>query len=104
MLEVHDAAYWRSKAEETRAIAAGMQDPTAKTTMLNVADSYDRMARHVDAIKERFPNAFVKPITPALAVEYAGMLGLPSFPEIDAMLMMRPDPLASMEGSTAFAQ
>jgi hypothetical protein len=52
MLEVHDAAYWRSKAEETRAIAAGMQDPTAKTTMLNVADSYDRMARHVDAIKE----------------------------------------------------
>ncbi len=52
MLEVHDAAYWRSKAEETRAIAAGMQDPPTKTTMLNIADSYDRMARHADAIAE----------------------------------------------------
>ncbi len=52
MPEMQDAAHWRSKGEELRAIAAGMQDLTAKTTMLDIADSYDRMARHADAIAE----------------------------------------------------
>jgi hypothetical protein len=50
MPEMHGAAHWCSKAEQIRAIAAGMQDPPTKTTMLNIADSYDRMARHADAI------------------------------------------------------
>jgi len=52
MPEMHGAAHWRSKAEEARAIAAGMQDPAAKTTMLSIADSYDRMAHYTDAIAE----------------------------------------------------
>ena len=52
MLEMQDAAHWRSKGEEIRAIAAGMQDPASKTIMLDIADSYDRMAGHADAIAE----------------------------------------------------
>jgi hypothetical protein len=52
MPEMQDAAHWRSKAEELRAVAAGMQDPAAKKTMLDIADSYDRMAVHADAIAE----------------------------------------------------
>jgi len=50
MPEMQHAAHWRSKAEETRAITAGMQDPTAKTMMLHIASSYDRMAWHANAI------------------------------------------------------
>ena len=52
MPEMQDAAHWRSKGEELRAVAAGMRDPVAKQTMLDIADSYDRMARHGDANAE----------------------------------------------------
>jgi hypothetical protein len=52
MPEMQDAAHWRSKGEELRAFAGGMQDPAAKKTMLDIADSYDRMAGHADAIAE----------------------------------------------------
>ena len=52
MPEMQDAAHWRSKAEELRGVAAGMQDPASKTMMLNIADTYDRMAGHADAIAE----------------------------------------------------
>jgi hypothetical protein len=46
MVQVHDAAYWRERAEEARAIAEGMADPEAKRVMLSVAASYDWLAAH----------------------------------------------------------
>lgn len=61
MPEMQNAAHWRSKAEELRAVAAGMEDPTAKTPMLNIASSYDRMARLADAIAEWALGRVVKP-------------------------------------------
>jgi hypothetical protein len=35
---------WRQRAAEARAIASGMTDPDAKRTMLEVAQSYERLA------------------------------------------------------------
>ena len=47
---------------------------------------------------------FVRPMTPAFAVEYAAANGLPSLPAIDAMLTMRPQPRSSMYGIAAREQ
>ena len=55
---------------------------TAFTAMPRVATSLAR--------------AFVRPMTPALAVEYGTRVGLPSLPAMDAILMMRPLPAASI--------
>jgi hypothetical protein len=41
---IDNAEYWRSRAEEARAIADMMDDPEAQRTMLGIADGYDRMA------------------------------------------------------------
>jgi hypothetical protein len=43
-----DAAYWRSRAKETRAIADALDDPDAKRAMLDVARSYEEMANALD--------------------------------------------------------
>ena len=37
-----------------------------------------------------FPKDLVKPITPALEVEYADALGLPSLPAMEEIFTMRP--------------
>jgi hypothetical protein len=37
--------YWRDRAEEARAKADEMRDPAARETMLDVAKSYERMAK-----------------------------------------------------------
>jgi hypothetical protein len=71
MPEMRDAAHWRSKAEELRAVAAGMQDPTAKTTMQDIADSYDRMARHADA------NAAAAQVLDAMDRAFERVVGAP---------------------------
>jgi hypothetical protein len=39
---------WRLRAEQTRAAAEDMQDPTNKATALRLADDYDRMARNAE--------------------------------------------------------
>jgi hypothetical protein len=38
------AAYWRERAEEARVLAEGMNDPTARATMEDIAHKYDVMA------------------------------------------------------------
>ncbi len=38
--------HWLSRADEARAIADQMNDPTAKRAMLNIAVQYERLARH----------------------------------------------------------
>jgi len=39
---------WRQRAAEARAIAGGMTDPDAKRTMLEVAQSYERLAERAE--------------------------------------------------------
>ena len=43
------AARLRIRAEEIRSAAEGMHSPPARTTMLHIADTYDRLANHLDA-------------------------------------------------------
>src|SRR5258708_14332710 len=46
-------------------------------------------------------SALVKPITPALADEYADMLGFPSLPAIEATFTILPPPCSSIDGTAA---
>lgn len=41
--------HWRRRAQEARSIAGQMDDPTAKNTMLDIANSYDRLAALLEA-------------------------------------------------------
>jgi hypothetical protein len=45
------AAYWRDKAEETRALAAGMSHQPARQTMLRIAADYEKMAEFAEKIE-----------------------------------------------------
>jgi hypothetical protein len=40
--------YWRTRAEEVRALADKMEDPEIKRDMLDIAAGYDRMARQAE--------------------------------------------------------
>ena len=40
----YDAAYWRERAEEARALAAVMTTPTARREMLQISAAYERLA------------------------------------------------------------
>ena len=42
------AARLRNRAEEIRSAAEGMHSPPARTTMLHIADTYERLAKHLD--------------------------------------------------------
>jgi hypothetical protein len=42
----------RSRAEEIRTAAEGMQSIPARTTMLHIAETYDRLANHLDGRPE----------------------------------------------------
>jgi hypothetical protein len=48
MPDLNNAAYWRERASESRAVADGMKDPVAKQTMLNIAAGYDHLAEHAE--------------------------------------------------------
>lgn len=39
------ALYWQARAEEARTRADRMRDPESKRTMLEIAESFERMAR-----------------------------------------------------------
>jgi hypothetical protein len=42
---INDPAYWRERAEEARRIAEELADAVAKQTMLEIARSYDNLAK-----------------------------------------------------------
>ena len=42
---INDPAYWRKRAEEARRIASELADAIGKETMLDIARSYDKLAR-----------------------------------------------------------
>jgi hypothetical protein len=44
-LPINDPAYWRERAEEARRIAEHLADPISKEMMLDVARSYDDLAK-----------------------------------------------------------
>ena len=47
---LHGVTYWRSRAEEARAVAEHLTTAEAKRIMLSVAESYDKLA---DGAEER---------------------------------------------------
>jgi hypothetical protein len=55
------ADYWRERAEEARAHASQMRDPSAKRTLLEVADNYDQLAEQAEAIRK---SGLITPVQP----------------------------------------
>jgi len=43
-----DAAHWRARAEEARRLASQMADTKAGEAMLDIADRYDKIAKHTE--------------------------------------------------------
>jgi hypothetical protein len=46
---VDDPMHWQRRAQEARSIAGQLDDLTAKITMLDIANSYDRLAAVLEA-------------------------------------------------------
>jgi hypothetical protein len=44
MIDWNDPEYWRSRAEEARAVAVQMTDPYTKAIMLSIAQDYEKLA------------------------------------------------------------
>jgi hypothetical protein len=51
---VPDAAHWRGRAEEARTLAAEMHDEIFRAIMLEIAERYERLAKHA-AKREKKP-------------------------------------------------
>ena len=48
--ERFDPAYWRGRAEESRAIAFQFTDAECRRTMVRIAEGYEDLARKVEAL------------------------------------------------------
>lgn len=44
----HDPKHWRQLAQEARAVAHRLDDPDAKRTMLEIAESYEELASVIE--------------------------------------------------------
>lgn len=49
---LHDARHWQMRASEARAVASGLDDAEARRMMLEIAESYEALARRA-AIRDR---------------------------------------------------
>jgi len=49
---INDPKYWRERAEERRSIAKLLDDADAKRQMRAIAESYDRLADHMQQRSE----------------------------------------------------
>lgn len=49
MVHENNAAYWRAKAEECVQLAPALSNPDARKEMLEMAESYDRLAKLAEA-------------------------------------------------------
>ena len=56
-----NAAYWLNKAEEARTRAAGMHNPDAIATMLDIAAKYEEMAQQAERREIRATAKATKP-------------------------------------------
>jgi hypothetical protein len=52
--ESFDAKYWRSRAEEALAAAMQLDDRDARLVLLNMAGTYDQLARQAEVKTPRF--------------------------------------------------
>ena len=52
-----DPKFWRVRAKEARFQADQISDPASKRAMLSIADTYDRMAKRVEARLTEKPSA-----------------------------------------------
>ena len=43
-LSIHDPKYWHTRAEEARALAQQIKDPSGKRTLLKIAEGYEELA------------------------------------------------------------
>lgn len=48
-IELNSPAHWRKRAEETRRLANRLVDPTAKQTVMEIAQSYEQLAVMAEA-------------------------------------------------------
>ena len=48
----HDSEHWHDRAEEARKVAAQIIDPVSRRKMLEIAESYESLARRADKLKE----------------------------------------------------
>ena len=46
---IDDPTHWHRRAEEARTVADQLDDPIAKQTMLDIAQSYDQLAALAEA-------------------------------------------------------
>ena len=46
---IDDPSHWRRRAQEARRIADQLDDPVAKMTMLDIAQSYEQLAALAEA-------------------------------------------------------
>jgi hypothetical protein len=44
----HDPQHWRDRAEDARRLAAEIIDPPSRRTMLEIAESYESLARRAE--------------------------------------------------------
>jgi hypothetical protein len=50
--------HWRERAEEARAQASQMHDPSARRTLLEIAENYDQLAEQAETIRKTRPTPF----------------------------------------------
>ena len=55
--DLNDPKVWRRHAKEARFQADRINDPESKRAMLSIADTYDRMAKRVEARLTEKPSA-----------------------------------------------
>ena len=49
---LEDPAHWRWRAAESRSTAEQLGDPVQKKTMLEIAESYERLAMRIEQIRK----------------------------------------------------
>jgi len=47
-MALHNAEYWRNRAEEARAVATQMKDAHTKAVMLQIAQDYEKLAERAE--------------------------------------------------------
>ena len=50
-----DASYWHERARQARARAGDMRDPSARRTLLDMAQNYEQLAEQAEARRNTHP-------------------------------------------------